>query len=438
MLTGIALSTGTITVCFLWFQLDQVQRAATQRAEIMLNGAAKTAQEALNADDDLMLASYLDFLQDQHPELVSTRINIRGRWFATKPRSLSGDRLQLSKSVEGTSSGEAVELVFSRELLERPGREAFDKSVRAAIVLAGLIFLFSIIGTAWVARSLSQPIIDLTYALDEAGRGNLGVQVAVSESSEELRVVTRRFNSMSRKLLELEQMKKDFTASVTHELRSPLAAIESFADLMLADPEELKVRGEDHLATIKQNTTRLMRFINDLLQVAKMERGKMDIEVKHLPLAPLVSEVVKFLSPQAKERGIRLTARFAPDKKLAPALADSDRVRQVLINLLSNSLKFTSRGGSVDVSVSMKDKDFLLVEVRDTGPGIADEDKESLFEKFTQVRARGSKVLKEKGTGLGLSIAKSIVELHKGKIWVESELGKGSRFLFTLPASRFL
>jgi signal transduction histidine kinase len=175
----------------------------------------------------------------------------------------------------------------------------------------------------------------------------------------------------------------------------------------------------------------LAGLINDLLDLARIEAGKMELKAMRISLGGLVYEIVETLRPIATERSITL-------KAMAPELwvlvwADRDKITQVLMNLIGNAIKFTPPQGRVVVSTIRNGKEWVQVSVEDTGPGISAQEKEKIFDKFYQVA--GEEKQKPKGTGLGLAISKSLVELHGGKIWVESEPGRGSTFSFTLPTS---
>ena len=304
----------------------------------------------------------------------------------------------------------------------------------AWVLLSG--WVLSLFAALVFARTLSRPIEILAEEAREIGSGKLGHQIIINRK-DELGALAGSFNEMSTKLMELDDMKKDFVASVTHELRSPLSAIESYANLMISKPNERQARAPEHLQTIKDNAARLNRFITDILEVSKIERGRMEIHPEPADLAALVQEVCNFMAPLASEKGVQLSCRVRPG--LPSARADLERVRQVLVNLIGNALKFTPPQGRITVFLSEKigggeeGGKQLLCEVSDTGPGIPESEHTRIFEKFTQARDSGHRI-KSKGAGLGLAIAKALVEMHGGKIWVESEMGRGSRFYFTIPA----
>jgi PAS domain S-box-containing protein len=233
------------------------------------------------------------------------------------------------------------------------------------------------------------------------------------------------------RLKELDQMKSAFVSNVSHELRTPLTAIKASADNMLdrllGDLNEKQV---GYLTRIKSNTDRLARLISDLLDLSTIEAGKINLRLMNLPLVALVREAVESLRPVATEKLIHLKIVSADPKAIA--WADRDKVIQVLMNLIGNALKFTPPRGKVTVAVTKNAAAWMQISVTDSGPGIPVEEVSNVFGRFYQIDRAGKQ--KTQGTGLGLAISKALVEMHGGKIWVESEVGKGSTFYFTLPA----
>ena len=230
---------------------------------------------------------------------------------------------------------------------------------------------------------------------------------------------------------EIEQMKSDFVSVVSHELRTPLAAMKGAVDNLLDGLcGELNQIQKDCLLLTHRNIERLNRLICDLLDISRIEAGKIQMHPQMVDVSGLIKEVLSFFQVMANERNIILKAFCSPD--LPKAELDPDKITQVLTNLVGNALKFTSSGGMVNVEASRKN-DMIEIDVIDTGLGIAQQDLEKVFDKFYQVSR--SLVCGIKGTGLGLPISKGLVERHGGKIWAVSELGKGSKFSFCLPLS---
>ncbi|MBN1483433.1 MAG: GAF domain-containing protein [Chloroflexia bacterium] len=227
-------------------------------------------------------------------------------------------------------------------------------------------------------------------------------------------------------LKELDKMKSEFVATVSHDLKTPLTAIRGFADLikMTGNMEEQQ---KQFLDRIREITQEMANLITDLLDIGKIEAG---IEMDQLPcdLGELTQGVVRDLVPRAREKNIEVDLQVPPS---VPSITgDPDRLKRVLTNLVGNAIKYTPEGGHVRVTLAQEDS-YLVMAVKDDGIGIAPRDQKQLFQKFYRVRSDETAHIE--GTGLGLAIARSIVEHHGGRIWVESELGQGSTFAFSLP-----
>jgi signal transduction histidine kinase/CheY-like chemotaxis protein len=244
----------------------------------------------------------------------------------------------------------------------------------------------------------------------------------------------------NRDLRELDKLKSTFLANMSHELRTPMNAIIGYTDLLLDRVDgPINEDQEKSLKKVANNARHLLQLINDVLDVSKIESGKIELQLRELDLKLLIESVIPTFEPMIKQKGI--TFRIDLDENLPQVYGDEDKVRQIFINLLSNSVKFTQRGG---ITISAKPSErgikpgesplFLEICIEDTGIGIKDEDIGKIFDKFTQVDI--STIRQYEGTGLGLNIARGLVALHKGLIWVTSKYGEGSKFCFTLPLKK--
>lgn len=255
----------------------------------------------------------------------------------------------------------------------------------------------------------------------------------------------QRFNQMSNLITQLEesiaelkkldQIKSEFVAVASHELRTPLTAIKNAVQLLLMEKMgELNENQKKFLAVAERNINRLMNILNDLLNLSRIESGKMVLKLEELNLRSILELIYFSFKPQGDEKSIELKLEL-PDE-LPPVYGDREKVEQILSNLISNSLKFTPPKGEIVISAKLLESDegVLAISVKDTGIGIPAEHLDKIFEKFYQVE--GSLERSHGGTGLGLAITKGLVEAQKGKIFVKSEPGKGSTFTFTLPLSR--
>ena len=232
----------------------------------------------------------------------------------------------------------------------------------------------------------------------------------------------------------VERMKNEFISIVSHELRTPLTSIRGSLGL-LASGLLLKFpdKADKMLKIAVENTDRLVRLINDILDIERLESGKVTIEAAELNLGGLMKSASDTMRAMANENKVKLDTKPLDET----VWADSDRILQVLTNLLSNAIKFSEDDGKVRLTATVLDGDeegWVRVEVKDSGRGIPEDKVEKIFERFGQVDASDSR--EKGGTGLGLPICKTIVEQHGGKLWVESKVGKGSRFMFTLPRER--
>lgn len=244
----------------------------------------------------------------------------------------------------------------------------------------------------------------------------------------------------NRELRELDKLKSMFLANMSHELRTPMNAIIGYTDLLLDRVDgPVNEEQEKSLRKVANNARHLLQLINDVLDVSKIESGKIELEPKELELKWLIESVIPTFEPMIKQKGITLTINI--DESLPPVYGDEDKVKQIFINLLSNAVKFTQQGG---ITITAKPSErgikpgelsiFAEVCVEDTGIGIKDEDISKIFDKFVQVDL--TIIRQYEGTGLGLSIARGLVALHKGVIWLTSKYGEGSKFCFTLPLKK--
>jgi len=236
---------------------------------------------------------------------------------------------------------------------------------------------------------------------------------------------------------QLDEAKSKFVAHVSHELRTPLLAIqESLSLLMGKEVGEVTPEQEKFISIAHRNITRLSRLVNDLLDVAKLEAGKIELRPIPFELKDMVHHAVETIRSWAESKGVAIEEVY-PENPV-PMVADPDRLTQVVTNLISNAIKFTPEGGRISVEMSpdqlapgMAGEPHVAVSVQDSGIGISKADQKRIFEKFEQVSLASPKGVSS--TGLGLTIAKEIVELHRGKIWVDSDEGQGSRFTFMIP-----
>ena len=250
----------------------------------------------------------------------------------------------------------------------------------------------------------------------------------VAKTNDAIKLLYKELEEKNKELQELDRLKSDFISTVSHELRTPLAitkeGITLIQDGVLGEINEKQAKV---LVTARDSIDRLARLITGLLDISKIETGNIEIKKSLISVTKVAQQVASFFETKAADKGLEMKMSL-PEEEV-DAYADNDRIIQVFTNLIGNALKFTDEG-HIEISVEEKE-DEIECSVEDTGKGVPKEDISKMFVKFQQIdRVHGDG---ERGTGLGLSIAKSIIEMHEGRIWVESEVGKGTKFIFTLP-----
>jgi histidine kinase len=293
---------------------------------------------------------------------------------------------------------------------------------RGLVTALLLIALF----TAIISRFLTRPIRELTRAAQELSRGRFGVTVRV-RSQDEISQLRRTFNEMSQRLAAVHQSRKELFADISHEIRSPLARIQSDAELLI-DREMPKEDREEHLKAICEEVEGISRLVEDLSIMSQIEDDQLRLETSPSSLQKLLIREAGKFRPQFGEKSVTLRQILPED--LPPVIMDDKRIGQVISNLLTNALRYTPAGGTIEMGVRVNGN-MATVWVRDTGPGIPPEALPRIFDRFYRVDPSRSRT--SGGTGLGLAIAKHFVEAHGGTIWAESEPAKGTCIQFTLP-----
>jgi signal transduction histidine kinase len=255
----------------------------------------------------------------------------------------------------------------------------------------------------------------------------------LEEKSKQLEAATAELTAANERLKELDKMKDDFVSTVSHEFRTPLTSIRSFSEIVHDNPDLGIEQRKEFLNIIVQESERLTRLINDILDLAKMEAGKTDWQMRAIaPKQVIEGALAAMAGLFAKHPLIRIETHIAED--LPNVFVDTDRLTQVLVNLISNAVKFCNRENGLIAITARTDAGALRVDVGDNGIGIAQKDRKKIFERFQQ--AGDTLIDKPQGTGLGLPICLHILERFGGQIWFESEPGKGSTFSFSIPSAR--
>jgi signal transduction histidine kinase len=366
------------------------------------------------------------------------------------------------QGTEVLSAFQSVDPPGWRVFVEEPLSVAFAP-IQAALwrtaVLLVLFLMAAIATSVLLARNLAKPIEAIQIAAAKIGSGSLDQRINVS-SRDELGALADEFNQMaarlqasyagleqqvqertrelasalaelddkSRELEAASKHKSEFLANMSHELRTPLNAISGFSQVLRKGLfGEINDKQAEYLDDILASARHLRSLIDDVLDLSKVEAGQIELQVAPFSLPAALERGVVMVREGAASGGVRISLSSGPGTDTV--MGDERRVRQVVFNLLSNAVKFTPVGGTVDVAAARFDGE-VRVSVSDSGPGIAPEDQARIFEEFQQAAAGKEQT---EGTGLGLAVSKRLVELHGGRLWVESEPGKGSRFVFTLP-----
>lgn len=342
---------------------------------------------------------------------------------------------------EGDLAGAITVSLPMEESIARIWRNTVIQGVVVVGVTAACLLVIFMLSRGLV----TMPLRRLARVASRIGHGNLEInptQLALLKGSEELGIVADNMESMARSLQELytsleekvaqrteelaqaNKVQAQFLATVSHELRTPLTSIIAFTELLLKHAEGQQ---REYLNDVLESSRKLLDMVNDLLDLSRLEAGRVQLFTDVLDLPELIRQVECSIRPLAERK--QITVQVQLPEGLPPVLVDPLRIKQVLMNLLSNALKFTPESGVVCFN-ARADGDFIEVSVTDTGPGIPPEDRGLIFEAFRRLEAPGQQ---HPGSGLGLALARNLVELHGGRIWMEDAPGGGSRFCFTVP-----
>lgn len=415
---GVTLAAVGVAGSLLWLERGDPERRLEERRASVSRFAAEMAREAAIAEDPMMLSTHLRSLVKRDPAIASARYLWDGKWIDVVKGASDWPRN------ERLGDGFEVELGFVRAELMHSEEARTEKSLQSAGLVLVFVFVFAFPFAWGLAGRFTGPLENLIAAIDRVAEGE-SHEPLPEKRRDELGRVAGRFNRMIEKLKQLDAMKDTFVRAVSHDLKAPLSAIESYARRIVED-ETLPPKAKENLVHIETNATRLREYIVQLLEEARIERGMLDIAPENFDVAEMVRDTVVFFGPRAKENEMRLS--FELTEQSLPITADPERIQQVFTNLVGNALKFTQAGGTITVYAKHVDGG-IEAGVIDTGVGIDPEDQKRLFKRFERVK----NPLKTGGTGLGLSIVKGIVEAHGGSIGLESGTGLGSRFYFTLP-----
>ncbi|MEW6543272.1 MAG: ATP-binding protein [Nitrospirota bacterium] len=352
--------------------------------------------------------------------------------------SLPDDRYTSRRDalVDGVADSLDAYVGLHEALMRTVVNESRTRSAQAEAIMRRLVVVAILLGlglAAVASYSILRPLRRVQDHIRQIGQGKFGETVQV-EAPSDLRELVETVNWMGKKLQELDDMKADFLAHISHELRTPLASIREGTHLLLDEiPGPLSPNQRETLQIMQDSSQRLIRLISTLLDLSKIEAGLMQYQIVLTDLAQVAENSVGKVRLLAEGKRIQLLTEAPHERTWVPM--DGARIEQVVDNLLSNALKFSPDGACVGLHIEMdRKKNLVLVSVSDTGAGIPSEDLPHIFDRFYQGRTSARSQLA--GSGLGLAFAKRVVEAHGGRIWAESEPGKGTTVTFTLPLTQ--
>jgi two-component system OmpR family sensor kinase/two-component system sensor histidine kinase BaeS len=361
-------------------------------------------------------------------------------WRAGKTLSRSEQKLAIPIQAEGQTVGFLLAIPPSGMQLQ-PQEQSFLDQVNQALLLAGaLAGALSILLGLGLSRGLTAPVARLTAAARRIAGGDLSQRVPETGSAE-IATLGQAFNQMAADLEKAEELRRNLVADVAHELRTPLSVLQGNLRAILDGVYPLE---QAEIAALYDETRLLSRLVDDLHELAQAEAGQLQLDLRPTDVVEIVQTTVANLAVAAEAKGVRLTTDWADETTNLPVLADPDRLAQIMRNLLSNALRHTPEGGQITVSATYNERCELneaavRIVVADTGEGIPPEHLPHVFDRFWRTdrsRARetvGPSTSSGRGSGLGLAIARHLVRAQGGEMGVESEVGQGSRFWFTLP-----
>lgn len=345
-----------------------------------------------------------------------------------------------NRLAQGVRPAAARAQIVSQQHKRETLRNEISSETRDTALLVGAGLIAGLTGAALLftglISSMRRPLEDLVEASGRLAGGDLDARVKIGGLSETA-TLGSAFNEMAEELQrragerdQLDRMKDEFVLTASHELRSPLTSVQGFAELLLLEREQLSPKQAETVEVILDNTRHLVRLLNDLLDLARSDAGRLTIKPVPTEAAGLVEDAVRTMRAQFDSRDQSLVLEIEPD--LPEIEADRDRIRQVLVNLLTNANEYCPEGARIEVK-ARRDAADVEIHVSDDGPGIPAEQLEHIFERFS--RGDAGETQRVGGTGLGLAISKSLVELHGGAITADSTPGVGSAFHVRLPVT---
>ncbi|MBI5243261.1 MAG: HAMP domain-containing histidine kinase [Elusimicrobia bacterium] len=411
--------------------MQSVQLAMSVCHEAMVTGNWDAAQEHFQYFSMSPAVRYADCLDADRSVLAhSDPAKIGSK--APEASGAAEGIWEMSHAIRVPGRGAGLARIgYDAATLEAQMNERLARTLWIMTHVSWITMLLGLLVAVLVARAQIRPIEALAAATREISAGNLDYRLPDDARRDELGALRVKFNEMAERLQELDKVKRRIVESFTHDLKTPLAGIKASIEMMLQRGiGPLTETQKKYMESSLDSAVRLWDYIDSILDAMRLQTGEFPMRIEPTAVSEIVNPVVAGQEPKAKECGIRLKALIP--KSLSPVKADSELAHRALGNLVANALKFTPAGGSVTIRAE-QDGAFVRFEVRDTGAGIPADELDRIFETFYQV-GETETLARERGSGLGLAICERIVRGHGGRIWAESELGKGASFFFTLPA----
>lgn len=416
-------------------QRRELEAQSRRRLDAVMEGVERIAQESINGHDDLMLISYLMFLQKERPELAHAAVTRHGH-----TSDLGSERpglLYLTRSLAQKRPAAAgadsliVKIGFLKAALDLELDRALKPLIARTMAIAGTFMFLGVLASFGLSRLLTGPLITLSAAVEEVGHGNLDISVT-AKRDDEVGTLAKRFNEMTGRIKELLEFREDILRTLSHEINTPLAGLKGYIELWQNRPEGVGENRVDVLQTMSSAVLRMENSLGSALRLFKTSANSPEAsqgECRVVWLDQVFGEVLTLYAPVAQSKKVELQ-RLPGDWSMF-VYGEEEALSQIANNLVSNALKYTPTGGKVLIGAKESDTEASFW-VTDSGYGISKEDIPHLFTKFYRTKAGHTKE-RIPGTGLGLSIMHKAVESMRGVITVESEVGKGSTFKVSIP-----
>ena len=432
--TLLCLVVGSVAYNLFRFSQRQVQIASTERIDVMMNSVRNIAKESIRADDDLMLLAYLKGMVKDYTEVELAMIRRKGRTVAVGELKDSIYYRTVAvadpaAAAQGKAGELSVQVGFSRAVLEKRIKEEGDELLKRILRGSAASFIIGLLGAWVVGRKIAAPIVAIAAQMRASWETKLLNKADVA--GDEIGYLEAQYKTMAAKIQESAQFKEDLLLTLTHELNNPLAGLKGIL-WSLQSPKACEnpaaVQTDCKIMSDAVNVMELS--LSNTIQLIKL-RASPAMKQERVLVNDVMVQVLQLLRPAAQTKNLAFEESVPADPVYVNG--DPEMIRRIIVNLVSNACKYTPSGGKVGVKLEDSPTE-LKISVTDNGLGIPPEDREKLFTKF--YRVTDGRQTRIPGSGLGLAITKKAVELHKGRIWVDSEKGKGSVFSVVLPKEK--